>query len=164
MLGVAESMGVEIVKRKATYASSEISANEFYYNVASTFDADTVLLANVTSPLISDKTIQLCIDTYLKNTNKHDSCNTVNAVKMFLWHNGVPINYSLSDKPKSQDLPDIVAINSAINIISKENMLLAKEVIGKKPLFVTVSDLEGLDIDNELDFEIAELLYKKHLL
>ena len=34
--------------------------------------------------------------------------------------------------------------------------------MGDKPYFFTLSQLEGVDIDSELDFEIAEFLYKKY--
>ena len=99
---------------------------------------------------------------YYDNINEYNSCNTVNVIKMFLWQNGKPINYSEDKKPRSQDLPDIYAINSAINIISREDMIKYRAFVANKPFLLPVCDIEGLDIDNEIDFEFAEFMYKKY--
>ena len=40
-------------------------------------------------------------------------------------------------------------------------MLKRKAFVGFKPYLLTVDNLEGLDIDEQIDFEIAEFLYKK---
>ena len=37
-----------------------------------------------------------------------------------------------------------------------------KNVLGDKPYFYSINDIEGLDVDNPIDFEIAEYLHKKH--
>ena len=118
--------------------------------------------ADVTNPLIKDETIINCIKLYYDN-NDCDSVNTVNDVKMFLWQNGKPLNYSEDKKPRSQDLPEIVAINSAINVLSRGTMLKYKRFVGLKPKFYTVDSIEGLDIDNEIDFEFAEFMYRRQM-
>ena len=40
-------------------------------------------------------------------------------------------------------------------------MIEIKSVIGNRPYFFKVNDIEGLDVDNPVDFEIAEYLFKK---
>ena len=40
MLDIAKSLGVEIFKRDAYYASNEVSANDLYRNIAETTDTD----------------------------------------------------------------------------------------------------------------------------
>lgn len=162
MLNVAKNLGVEVVKRDAYYASSEVSINEVYVNLAEHCDSDIILFADVTNPLIKDKTIEDVVNFYFDNKNKYDSVNTVNLIKMFLWQNGTPLNYSEKNKPRSQDLPDIYAINSAINVLSKETMIKCKAFVGEKPYLYPVDNIEGLDIDNEIDFEFAEFMYKKY--
>ena len=63
--------------------------------------------------------------------------------------------------PNSQNLPEIVKLNFAINIIEK-NLCLKKSVIGDNPLFHKLNEIEGVDIDTMLDFEFAEFLHKKY--
>ena len=48
-----------------------------------------------------------------------DSLNSAHLVKEFLFKDNLPINYDLRHQPRSQDLPDIAALNFAINIISR---------------------------------------------
>lgn len=161
MLEIARNLGVEAVKRDSYFASSTVSINEVYVDLANHCDSDVILLADVTNPLIKDETVKLAIDKYFQNLNDFDSVNTVNTVKMFLWKDGNSLNYTEENKPRSQDLPDIYAINSAINVLSKETMLKRKAFVGFKPYLLPVNNLEGLDIDEQIDFEIAEFLYKK---
>lgn len=164
MLDIARALGAETVKRDDYFASNTVSINEVYVDLLQNFNADDVLFADVTNPLIKDSTVEQAIANYYKNIDCFDSCNTVNAVKMFLWQDGKTINYDVNAKPRSQDLPNIVAINSAINVISKATMLSTKDFIGRRPDFLEVSAIEGLDIDNPIDFEFAEFMYRKYII
>ena len=161
MLEIAKNLGAETAKRDSYYASNTVSINEVYVNLAQNCNSDIILFADATNPMISDKTIIECLEIY-KNNSEFDSVNTVNLIKMFLWKDGKPLNYSESNKPKSQDLPDIFAINSAINILSKETMIKTRAFVGENPYFYQVDDIEGIDIDNETDFEFVEFMYKKY--
>ena len=162
MLEIARNLGVETVKRESYYASSNVSINEVYVNLAQNCSSEIILFVDVTNPLIKIETINLVIDTYIKNIKNFDSVNTVNSIKMFLWQNGKPLNYDESKKPRSQDLPDIYAINSALNIIDKQIMIKQRAFVGKNPYLLPINNIEGLDIDNEIDFEFAEFMYKKY--
>ena len=72
-----------------------------------------------------------------------------------------PINYNINQTPKSQDLPNIVSLNFAITIIKKQVMIKRKNVIGFNPSFFELDKVESLDIDDLIDFNIAELMYQK---
>ena len=41
-------------------------------------------------------------------------------------------------------------------------MIKRRAFVGYKPYLLPVDDIEGIDIDTELDFEFAEFLYKKY--
>lgn len=161
MLSIAKSLGAEAIKRDAYFASNDVPITEVYADLAKNCNAETILFADVTNPLISDNTINNAIDIYFSNINLYDSVNTVNSVKMFLWQNGKSLNYTEENKPRSQDLPDIVAINSAINVLSRDLMINKKSFVGYKPYLLKVDNIEGLDIDNQIDFEFAEFIYNK---
>lgn len=162
MLEIAKSLGAETVKRDEYFSTSSVSINEVYVDLAQHCSADIILFADVTNPLIKTETVRNCINTFFQKQDMYDSVNTVNSVKMFLWWKGKPINYEEQNKPRSQDLPDIVSINSAINILLKDTMIKNKAFVGQNPYFITVDALEGLDIDNEIDFEFAEFMYNKY--
>ena len=92
--------------------------------------------------------------------DKHDSINSAHFVKEFLWRDGKALNYDPLNQPRSQDLLDILALNFAISIISKDNMIKYKNVIGRNPLLYPIEEEEAVDIDTPFDFKIAEYLYE----
>ena len=162
MLKIAADMGCETVKREEVYASNEVSMSEVYKNMAENFNGDIVVYANVTNPLLKDSTIEKAIKTFLMKVEDYDSLNTAHLIKEFLFKDNMPINYELKQQPRSQDLPDIYALNFAINIIEREKMIKCMNVVGVSPLIYGIDEVEATDIDNPIDFEFAEYVYKKN--
>lgn len=78
-----------------------------------------------------------------------------------MWLDGKPINYDPAHAPNSQNLPEVVALNFGVSIISKENLIRNCNIIGKKPQFVITDEIEAIDIDTPLDFYLAEQIYRK---
>lgn len=162
ILELCSKYDVELVKRDQHFASNEITMSEVYQNMAENFSGDVVVYANATSPLIEISTIETMIEEY--NTvvkGGYDSLNSVQAVRKFLFKDGKPLNYSLQNQPRSQDLPDIYSINFAISILSTEKMKEYRNVVGRNPCLYEITEQEGVDIDTMFDFKIAEFLYKE---
>lgn len=161
MLDIALSHGCEAVKRDEYFASNSVSMSEVYKNMAENFNADIVAYINVTNPLIKDDTIYNAIEKFKKTVDMYDSLNSAHLVKEFMFQNNLPINYDLRHQPRSQDLPDIYALNFAISIISRKNMIQGMNVVGFKPYIYGIDEVEATDIDNQIDFDFAEFLYKR---
>jgi len=159
MLQIAEKMGCETVKRDEYFASNDVSMSEVYKNMAENFNGDIIVYANVTNPLLKSYTIEKAIETYMMKSEDYDSLNSAHLIKEFLFKDGLPINYKLEKQPRSQDLPDIYALNFAINIIEREKMIECKNVVGKRPYIWGIDEIEATDIDNPIDFEFAEYVY-----
>ena len=62
--------------------------------------------------------------------------------------------------PNSQNLPDIYRLNFAINILSRKTMIERMSVVGKKPYFYKLDEIEGFDIDTNFQFDYANYLHK----
>ena len=161
MLEIASNMGCEVVKRDEYYASNQVSMSEVYRNMAENVNADVIAYINATNPLLNDRTIVQAIENYKKNISQYDSLNSAHLIKEFLFKENLPINYDLRHQPRSQDLPDISALNFAINIISREKMIECKNVVGYKPNIYIIDEVEATDIDNPIDFDFAEFVYKR---
>ena len=159
MLNIAKKMGCETVEREKYFASSSVCMSEVYKNMAENIDADAIVYANVTNPLIKDDTVSKAIQTYISNIEKYDSLNSAHLIKEFMYFEGKPINYDLKKQPRSQDLPNIAALNFAISIVSKEKMISSMNIVGDTPYIYIIDEYEAIDIDNMIDFEIAEYLY-----
>lgn len=116
---------------------------------------------NATNPLIKDNTIVNAIEQYKQIRDKYDSLNSAHLIKEFMFKDNLPINYDLRNQPRSQDLPDIYALNFAVSIISRKNMIDCQNVVGRRPYMYSIDEVEATDIDNPIDFEFAEFVYKK---
>lgn len=154
---IAKKYKVTFQKREDYFASSECPGSDFFENLASTINADIIVHAPCTSPLVSAKTYTSMINQF-SLTSEHDSVNTVADVKEFMWLDNKPLNYNPSTAPNSQDLPDVLKLTFGCNVLSKLTMLENKHVVGKNPSFYTVDEIEAVDIDTPLDFKLAQLI------
>lgn len=164
MLEIVKRNGAECVKREQRFAMSESRINEVYVDIARHFDADVMLYVDCTNPLLSDMKLIESLEVYKNRKVDEDTLNSCHYVKEFLWRmdgGKSPINYDLSNIPRSQDLPNIVALNFAINIVPTQQMIEQKSIVGKNPILFLLDEIESVDIDNEIDFEFAEFLYHR---
>lgn len=161
MLEIADALGVKTVLRDPFFATDTVPMSEVYANMAENLDSDFVLLTHVTNPLANATTYRNIIEQFSKLPNGFDSIATVSDVKEFLYLDGKPLNYNPQAKPRSQDLPDIVKLNHVASIVKREKMIQKKDAMGDHPFFYHLSAMESIDIDNPLDFDIAEFLYLK---
>ena len=157
---IARSQNVKVQWRNKYFAGSQVTNDQHWLHIAQTTPGKIVFLAQVTSPLLRVSSIQKALNTFL-NSDSNDSLNSVSVEKKFLWKDMKPINYDINVTPKSQDLPDIVSLNFAITIIHKQSMIKRKNVIGYRPSFFQLDKVEALDIDDLVDFKVAELMYKE---
>ena len=162
MLALADKLGAETVKRDPYFASSTVSINEVYKNISETTDADIIVYVNATNPLLTDTSLKQAINAYMNKSDKYDTLNSAHLIKEFLWKDHLPLNYSIDNMPKSQNLPDIYALNFAINIFDKQYGIKNSSIVGHSPLLFHLDEVESIDIDNEIDFEFAEFMYKKY--
>lgn len=161
ILSIAERLGVETVKRDPYYASNTVSMSDVYKNMAENMDCDIIVYANCTNPVIKDETIYDIVDFFNKHKEEYDSVNSAHLLKEFMFRDNLPINYDLRHQPRSQDLPDIAALNFAVNVLEKDTMINCKNVVGLHPYLFNIDQYEATDIDNPIDFFIAEQLYVK---
>ena len=157
---IALNNALEVHKRDPYFASSDVSNDIHWRHIAETTDADVILMAQTTSPMVKIKTFEKAINIFLESHN--DSINSVSREKLFLWLDGEPINYDINKTPKSQDLPNIVSLNFAITLIKRDVMIDRGNVIGYNPHFLTLEREESLDVDEQIDFDFAEFLYIKN--
>ena len=159
---IAKDLGVSFKRREKYYANSECTNSEFWSHIAETTDSSLIMFTNCTSPLVKEETYVKIIDSFGASKSSNDSINTVTEIKEYLYLDNKPLNFNPSKAPNSQNLPEIVKLNFAVSILSKEHMFKRKSLIGNKPLFYKLDDIEGFDINSNYEFEFAEYLFKKY--
>jgi CMP-N-acetylneuraminic acid synthetase len=153
---------VTIHKRDPFYSTSLVPMSDVYVYLADQVKTDYIAWIPVTSPLVNEQIYRDAVDTFLTmNHDKYDSLLSVNDVKEYLYYNEQPINFTRDPWLRSQDLTGVSAINFAINIISKENMIRNRATLGEKPKFFNIPKKNAIDIDYMEDFIFAELLFKQ---
>ena len=161
-IDIAKKLGIDFQKRDKYFASSECSNSEFWSHIGKTTKSKYLMFTNCTSPLIKEETYEKIIIKFESSKSSNDSINTVTGIKEYLYLNDKPVNFNPNKAPNSQDLPEVVKLNFAVNIISKELMFKKKSLVGHKPLFYKLDDIEGFDINTNYEFEFAEYLFKKY--
>ena len=72
-----------------------------------------------------------------------------------------PLNHDPSVLLRTQDLPPVFEENSCLYVFSREGLLARRNRIGERPQMFEMDRLEALDIDDELDFRMAEILFRQ---
>ena len=160
MLELANSLGATTMRRDPFYASDTVPMGDVYVHLASLLNCKDILWTPVTSPLIKDETIQDCIEIY-KTKEEYDSVVTANFIREYLWLGNKAINYDPKNHPRSQDLPDVYALNFAANILPRDLMIQNKNILGNNFYPFMLDDIESVDVDTEFDFMVAQSLFDK---
>lgn len=160
MLDLAEKAGAIPLPREAAFATDDIPMTEVYAYIAGQMPDGDILFTHATNPICETASYSDCIRAYLDMPAEFDSLTSVQDVKDFLYLDGKALNFDPARKPRSQDLPAIVKLTHAVSILPKELMIACKNLMGPKPYFIRQSDEECIDIDNELDFQVAEFVFK----
>lgn len=152
--------GIKFLKRDPYYDLSTTKFNEVLSSFAELVEADIYVLTHATAPFISEASIEKSIDAVA--SGRFGSSHSVVKIQEFLWKDGKPLNYSLSNIPRTQDLPDIYAETCGLYVYPSELILKFNRRISDNPYLVEVSKIEACDINDEYDFIIAESIYNSY--
>ena len=120
-----------------------------------TIPADIYALLHATAPFVKAETIEIGVSAV--SSGNFDSAFPVTANHEFLWVDGNP-NYDTRNIPRTQDLKPFYIETSGFFIFTNE-LARKKRRIGDNPFLIEVSKIEATDIDNPIDFEIADAIY-----
>ena len=153
---------IPYLKNKAVFLKRDKKLNSDSTNFSEIFDsfrkkinADIYVYAHATSPLLKSPSIEECIKKV--RTGNYDSAFTAKRIQTFAWIDGKP-NYNLKKLPRTQDLKPILIETSGVYVFKKEVFDKYHTRIGKKPYIHIVSDEEGVDVDEQKDFDFAQYL------
>lgn len=158
---IAKQHNIIFVKRPEYYASSKCNNSEYYEYLAKSVNTEFIMILQPTAPLLKDSTLFNCLEKFTNNITKYDSLVTAQFAKKHAWFNNNPINYDLNNTPNSQDLLPIVLPTFNVMIAKVDSLLKTRNIITSKCLFYEIDDNEAIEIDNQLEFDIAEFLYNK---
>ena len=140
-------------------------ANEIIEYDLSLSKGEYFLQTHSTNPLLTVESIDKAVKVFFSNKDKYNSLLSVTEVfKRFYTHTGVPINHDPNNVIKTQEMNPLYEENSLLYIFSKSSFAEKKNRVGSNPIFFPISSYEAVDIDEAIDFEIAESLMKLKLI
>ena len=161
MIDLAKEMKVKTIKRPFKFCSDSVPMKNVYKHLAESVNCDHIVYLHVTSPLLNINTLNSCISKYKELDNSYSSLATVEHLMKYIWFKNQAINYDPLNHPRSQDLEKYYCLNFAVNIISRADMIETKSILGNKFYPYFLNEIESVDVDNQIQFDMAEFIYKK---
>ncbi len=160
--GLAENFPkVRSVVRPEELRGDHVPMNEILIHDTSLIEADYYLQTHSTNPLLRAETISQAIQTFTAAIPENDSLFGVTRLHTRLYDQlGRAINHNPTVLLRTQDLPPVFEENSCIYIFARQTLLSRRNRLGERPLMFEIPSIEAWDIDEELDFTIADTLYR----
>jgi len=153
---------VKIINRPEHLRSDDVPMNDILIHDTEQVEADFYLQTHSTNPLLKPETISRAIQLLVTNYPKNDSLFSVTRLQTRLYdQHGTAINHNPRELIQTQDLPPVYEENSCLYIFNRENLLAKRHRISDHPLMFEIDADEAWDIDEELDFEICDFLFKR---
>ncbi|HEY3476424.1 MAG TPA: acylneuraminate cytidylyltransferase family protein [Anaerolineales bacterium] len=153
---------VRIIDRPEHLRADDVPMNDILIHDTAQVSADFYLQTHSTNPLLRSETISRAIQSLLTNFPNYDSLFSVTRRQTRLYfQDGRAINHDPAILIQTQALPPVYEENSCLYIFTRENLLRRHHRIGETPVMFEIDADEAWDIDEELDFAIADFLLRR---
>jgi CMP-N-acetylneuraminic acid synthetase len=146
-------VGVHFLRRSPELDHPQTRINEVMLAFARDVVADIYVLAHATAPFIARRHIEEGV--LQVRSGRFDSALTVLKLQEFLWQDGRPLNYDPASIPRTQDLAPLHAETTGLYVYQRKLIVDQQRRVGIKPYLIEVSKIEAIDINELVDFEIA---------
>lgn len=162
MEGLAQNYPqVKILLRPDNLRLDTTPTNEILLHDTAQIEADLYLQTHSTNPLLKVGTISKAIQELRSFYPEYDSLFSVTRWQTRLWDGlGRAVNHNPAILLRTQDLPPIYEENSCLYLFRRETLVSRRNRLGERPIMFEMDAREATDIDEELDFVIAESLIK----
>jgi CMP-N-acetylneuraminic acid synthetase len=155
---------VRLVERPAHLRDGLTPMNDVLLHDVTQAPADWYLQTHTTNPLLAPTTIDRAVASFLTALPAHDSLFSVTRLQTRLWDaQGRALNHDPGILLRTQDLPPVFEENSCLYLFSRGRLEARRNRIGERPMMFEIDREEAVDIDEELDFAVAEFLYQRRV-
>ena len=152
---------VIIINRPEYLREDDRPMNDILLYDTEQVEADFYLQTHSTNPLLRSETVSTGIQAFLEAYPARDSLFSVTRWQTRLYdRHGAAINHDPAELIQTQDLPPVYEENSCIYLFTRENLEKNNHRVGPNPLMFEIPALEAVDIDEESDFQIADILMR----
>jgi CMP-N-acetylneuraminic acid synthetase len=152
---------VTLLERPEELRADTVPMNDVLLNTARQVEAEFYLQTHSTNPLLQRTTIGAAIRRFLDNHPMYDSLFGVTRLQTRLWDQlARAVNHNPAILLRTQDLPPIYEENSCLYVFTRQQLEQRHNRVGERPLMFEIGRDEAWDIDEEIDFQIAEMIYE----
>jgi CMP-N-acetylneuraminic acid synthetase len=152
---------VTLLERPQELRADTVPMNDVLLNTTRQVEAEFYVQTHSTNPLLSRTTIGAAVRQFLDNYPMYDSLFGVTRLQTRLWDQlARAVNHNPAILLRTQDLPPIYEENSCLYVFTRQQLEQRHNRIGERPLMFEIGRDEAWDIDEEIDFQIAEMIYQ----
>ena len=156
---ISRDLNAKVINRPSDLATSfsdvKHTVRHFLENVGKKYSF--LIFIQPTSPLLKASYILEGIE----KLDRFDSIISVCEEREFYWNkNGIPINYNIGQKPRTQDMEPLFRENGAFYITTTEKFLETNELTNGKVGFVAMPQQDSIDIDTNEDLNLLKFMLK----
>ncbi len=150
-----------VIDRPESLTSEYCPMNDILLHDVNTVQSKFYIQTHSTNPLLSVDSLNNSLKIFKKNFPIYDSLFSVTKKQTRYWDSmSRPINHNDKILMRTQDLPPIYEENSCIYIFERDLLIKNRNRIGMRPFLYEIEALEAVDIDEEVDFYLAERIFE----
>lgn len=151
---------VRVIERPEHLRGGMTPMNDILMYDVDQVPADAYLQTHSTNPLLRRESVSRAIELFTREYPRHDSLFSVTRLQTRLWDQlGRAVNHNPAVLLRTQDLPPIFDENSNLYIFTADTLRQNRTRIGQRPQMFEIDRRDAWDIDEEIDFSIAEFLF-----
>lgn len=158
----AQFPSVIVLNRPEHLRDGGTPMNDVLLHDVSQVPSEFYLQTHSTNPLLSAQTLTRAAETFFANYPVYDSLFSVTRVQVRFWDQlARAVNHNPNILLRTQDLPPLYEENSCFYFFEGAALKARHNRIGLRPYMFEIERREAQDIDEEIDFEIADMMYQR---
>lgn len=158
---LASDLGCLIHHRDVSLTGSDSPFNEVIAGVVSEVQTLHAMWCPATSPLVGPRRIRHFLEIYLglSESDRADGLIAVSRTFSYCFMGGSPVNFSLgAGHVRTQEIEPIEVMNWALSARPTPEVLRDAYMFTESATRLLLEDWENTDVNDELDFQVAQLL------
>lgn len=165
ILALSDTYGARLIQRPVDLSNDTASTEAVIIdsiNQLNLDSSDILVIHQITSPFLTEKSIRICIEILLQNLEINSTLvGTPNH--SFNWKENElnqwePYGHTREYRPRRQELPNILVESGGVYVARVKQILQMRTRFPSPTICVPISFLESLDIDTLEDLESARLI------
>lgn len=150
--------GVGFFRRDPRLDGFAVRRQEIVSSMLRDLGADVYVYAHVTNPFLTAESVQAAIKAV--TAEGYDTALGVTEHRTYAWYRGEAVNFDREDLKRSQDI-DPLYLEMGLFVFKRSVAERNGSVYGGRVKFLTVSDIEAVDVNYPQDMAYAERMLEK---